>query len=1183
MRKSGCMRAFDLHGTLLVLCVCYGSVAISQTDVLMQHNDLARTGWNNQETALSTATVNANSFGLLYARPVDDQLFAQPLIVSNVTIPSVGKKNIVYACTVNNTIYAFDADDGNVATPYWQKNYTPAGYRATIKTDMHPGLCGGFYSDFSSNIGLIGTPVIDKASNTMYFITKVVSTTPGVEDNHTWNNSVSNEEYTYTTAGFHQYIHAIDLSTGAEKANSPTEIIDTLPGTGDGNISGRIAFDPRRQFNRTGLVLSHGIVYVCFSAHCDWDPNHGWILGYDASSLQLKIGYISTPNDARGGIWMSGAAPAVDASGNLFVATGNSVVDENGFTDVPGNIVNRGESVVKLSPNASDNSANALNISSFFTPYNYRIYDDADLDFGVQTLLIPGTNMLITGVKGKFIYVLDQTHLGGYNSTMDSAIQTFTLSPNAQLHSSFAYFGGTTNQYVYQFSENTLLQSFKVNNDSLSAPVSGTVSGPTGASGAYMSVSSNGSDNSSAILWITHAVNGCNANQSICNGVLRAVRADDVTTELWNSTINPADNLGNFSKMNCPTIANGKVYVNTFSNRLMVYGLTNNNTCNSYPDIALIINNTNATYSASSTATGSPSNAFDGDQTTSWTAAANGSGGGDTAYLMVNLGAKYDICEVVVNWGSNYAKAFTIQGSNDDSSFTDLYTISGNSSVANVITLANLSYQYIRMQGITRSNTTGGYTINEMQVYGRLSNACSTPAGLSAGNISENTAVLNWQPVTGATSYTVQYKTSLVSNWITKTTTSDSINISALTCNTGYTYTVQATCSSGFSAQATGSFTTSACSGICGALPTRYFSADIGNIGVTGSSCMNNGIYTIKGSGNDIGSSADAFQYAFTNLSGDEHVFAEVLTQDSSNINNKAGLMFRDSISNTSRFVFIGTTNGNGIVFEYRSIAGGATTAITIPNIAAPYWVELNKSGTQYTAYISATGLLNSWVQVGTTVDLGFGNAAAYIGMAVTSDNNSVLSTATFGNFTITDNTVVVRPISFTGTNINNQYILLNWSIAAGDNSKYFNVQKSSDSLNFTTFTQVNAAGNNGVVQSYSAKDNQPQFGVNYYRLQIVDSLGTITYSGIIAVNFGNQNLPQVFPNPATSYFSVTAGQQIMKEIDVTDVSGRIVQRILNNSGSLVISVNAESFAGGIYIIRITTSSQVYELKLFKK
>lgn len=1176
------MKRYRFCYVLFLVAALNISIAYSQADVLTQHNDLARTGWNSQETTLTTSNVNANTFGFLYSRSVDDQVYAQPLIVSGVNIPSVGSKNIVFVCTVNNTIYAFDADDGSVPA-YWQKNYTPSGYRPPTKNDMHPGLCGGSYNDLSSNIGIVGTPVIDKAANTLYFVTKLVSTTPGVEDNHTWNNSVSNEEYTYTTNGFHQYLHAIDLRTGAEKTNSPVEIIDTLAGSGDGSISGKIGFDPRRQFNRGGLVLSRGIVYISFSAHCDWNPAHGWLIGYDASSLQLKMGYISTPNDGRGGIWMSGAAPAVDANGNLYFTTGNAYDDENGFTDLPGTKENRGESVVKLTPNAPDNTATALNISSYFTPHNYMQLNDADLDFPIQTLLIPNTKMVLTGVKGTFIYVLDTTNLGGYNSSTDNVLQSFAVSSNAQMHSSFAYFGGATNQYVYQFSENTLLQSFKVNSASLSNPVSGSVSGPTGISGAYMSVSSNGSDASSAILWITHAVNGCNANQQTCPGILRAVRADDVTTELWNSTINPADNLGNFSKMNCPTVANGKVYVNTFSNQLMVYGLTNNSTCNAYPNVASSVNNTNATYTASSTASGSAANAFDGDQNTSWTAATSGTGGGNTASLTVNLSAKYDICKVIIYWGSNIGKAFNIQGSNDGTNFTTLYSVTSNTSVENVITLANVSYQYIRMQGVTRNSTSTGYVINEMEVYGQLTNLCTTPASLSATNLTQNSATLSWQAVPGATSYTIQYKTSLVSSWITRTTTSTTINISALTCNTGYTYEVQANCASGTSAQAIGTFTTSTCTATCGPLPTRYFSADIGDIGVAGSSCLNNGIYTIQGSGIDIGGSNDEFQYAFTNLLGDEHVFAQVLTQDASNINNKAGLMFRDSVSNTSRFVFIGTTNGNGIVFEYRSTPGGATTVITVANIAAPYWVELNKSGTQYTAYISATGLQNSWVQVGTTVDLGFGNATAYVGMAVSSDNNSVLSTATIGNYTEVSGALPVKFLGFTASNVNNQYIGVKWATSSEIDSKYFDVQRSNDGIIFSTFAQVNASGNSNIIQYYSANDYHPVNGYNFYRLKIVDIDGSVTYSPIIEINFGNQTSPNIFPNPASSYFTVTAGQDEMKEISVIDVSGKTIQHVINSNGSSAITITSESFAAGVYIIKITTASHVYQQKLFKQ
>jgi len=1178
MQKAS-MKIITFYCAILMIMILHCFVAFPQVDVLTQHNDLARTGWNNKETSLNTNNVNSNTFGFLYSRAVDDQIFAQPLVVSGVNIPSVGTRNVLYVCTVNNTIYAFDADNGNIP-PYWQINYTPSGYRPPNSTDMHPGLCGGSYYDFSSNIGIIGTPVINKASNTLYFVTKIVSTVPGVEDNHAWDGSITNEEYTYSSAGFYQYLHAVDLSTGAEKFNGPVNITASVTAPGDGNISGVITFDPRRQFNRGGLVLSNGIVYVPFAAHCDWDPYHGWLIGY-SKSLQQRLAYMTTPNDGRGGIWMSGAAPAVDSSGNLFFVTGNGFDDGTHYNDSPGVLENRGESVIKLTPNAPDSTASALNISSYFTPFNYQQYNDADLDFPIQVLLIPNTNMLLTGCKDNNIYLLDRTNLGGFNSTTNNVLQETDVGGNAQMHSSFAYFAGPVNQYVYQFAENSLLQSFKVGTNSLGTVVTGSVSGPTGSSGAYMSVSSNGSDTNSAILWIAHAVNGCNANQQVCPGIVRAVKANDVTTELWNSGINAADNLGNFAKMSCPTVANGKVYVNTFSNKLVVYGQISDTSCNKYPNIATTANNASATYSASSNS-GSAGNAFDGNASTSWVAASSGTGGGDNAYITVNLGAQYNICKVVLLWGSDYGTGFNIQGSNDGTNFTTISTITGNAALNDTISLANFSYQYIRMQGVTRSASTNGYIINELEVFGQLVNPCSTPTNLSASGITQNTGILNWQAVSGATSYNFQYKTSIVSSWVTGSSSSNTLNISALSCGTGYTYEVQAVCATGSSAQAAGTLTTSACSGTCGPLPTRYFNADIGAIGVAGSSCLNNGIYTLQGSGNDIGGNADQFQYAFTNLNGDEYVTAQVLTQDAVNPANKAGLMFRDSLSDTSPFAYIATTSGNGIVFEYRSTSGGATTVVTVSGLAAPYWLKLNKSGTQYGAYISATGALNSWVQVGTTVDLGFGNSTAYVGMAVTSANNSVLSTATIGSYSETAVILPIGLISFTGNDINNQFVILKWATSAEVNSKYFEIQRSVDGIRFQNVIQVDAKGNSNSDQDYSAIDYHPDNGINLYRLQEVDNDGTVSYSPIVKINFGSLSGPQIFPNPANSYFTISAGQEAMKEISVIDVSGKVIDHIINN-GSSIINIYSGSLASGIYIVQIKTSSTVYQQKLVKQ
>ncbi|HLX92568.1 MAG TPA: T9SS type A sorting domain-containing protein, partial [Puia sp.] len=551
--------------------------------------------------------------------------------------------------------------------------------------------------------------------------------------------------------------------------------------------------------------------------------------------------------------------------------------------------------------------------------------------------------------------------------------------------------------------------------------------------------------------------------------------------------------------------------------------------------------------------------------------------------LTVNLGAAYDICKVVMNWGSDYATSFSVQGSTDGTTFTTLFTFSRNTSTTNIVTLPNPSYSYIRMQGITRSSTTSGYVVDELSVFGQLTNTCTKPSGLAATNITENTATFGWTAVTGAANYTLQYKTSIVSSWITRTTSSTSMSISALTCNTGYTFMVTANCGSGSSAAATGTFTTSTCTASCGPLLTRYFSADIGDIGIAGSSCLSNGIYTIQGSGSDIGGTDDQFQYAFTNLTGDEHVYAEVLTQDAASSLDKAGLMFRDSVSNTSRFIFLGTTNSGGIVLEYRSTPGGPTTTVTVPGLAAPYWIELNKSGTQYTAYISPTGTLNTWTQVGSTVDLGFGTATDNVGMAVSSHNNSALSTATFGDFTIVVGALPVKLISFAASNISNQYILVSWSTSSEKDSKYFEVQRSADGLAYNAIGQVAAAGTSSLIQYYTLRDNNPAHGSNFYRLRIVDKDGTFGYSKVATVLFGAGEIPEVYPNPASKSFTVTAGAEVIKEITVIDASGKTIEHIVNTNGSPTVIIGCDNFAGGVYIIRITTEANVYEQKLIKK
>ena len=306
-----------------------------------------------------------------------------------------------------------------------------------------------------------------------------------------------------------------------------------------------------------------------------------------------------------------------------------------------------------------------------------------------------------------------------------------------------------------------------------------------------------------------------------------------------------------------------------------------------------------------------------------------------------------------------------------------------------------------------------------------------------------------------------------------------------------------------------------------------------------------------------------------------------MVTQDATNAANKAGLMFRDSISNTSPFAFVATTSSSGIVFEYRSVSGGSTTVVSIPSLAAPYWIELNKSGTKYSAYISSSGAANSWTQIGPTVDLGFGTSPVYLGMAVTSANNAKLSTATIANFTEVSSPLLIKLISFTGTNINNQNILLKWATSSEINTNYFDVQRNDGNAGFQSIGRVNASTNSTVQQNYSAIDYHPNPGANLYRLMEVDLDGTISYSPTVEVNFGIQEAPQISPNPASSYFVVTAGLEPIKEISIVDVSGKVIEHIINN-GSSDITISSANLISAVYIVRIITTSKVYQQKLFK-
>jgi hypothetical protein len=959
-------------------------------------------------------------------------------------------------------------------------------------------------------------------------------------------------------------------------------------GTSPDNNGGIISFDSRRQNQRGGLLLLNGVIYIPFAAHCDWDNYHGWLLGYNAATLKQVSVFISSPNDGRGGIWMSGAGPAAESvgNGNIYLATGNS------YNADPSVQENRGESIVELTPNALGTAQTQLAIADYFTPYDYQTLNAADQDFGSQVLLVPGTKLLVTGCKDYNMYVLNKTNLGKFNSGANNILQKYPVGLNAAFHSSLAYFGGATKQFVYEFAEQQSLSAFPVvsgnpGSINFTAPVIGNVQGGNGQCGSFMSVSSNGSDESTGVLWIANSGNaGCNANQSLCPGVLNAVNASDVTKLLWSSQTNPTDAVGTFAKTSCPTIANGKVYLATFSNNLDVYGeLASNPLC--VNNVAL-----NQPATATSPAAGtanSAGKAFDGVTQTEWISDAS-----DQQSIYVDLGKSYDMCKVTINWdASAFASEFYLESTLLDpvanpNSWTTVTHVTGN-------TLATTNYvgaftgRYVRMRGVTRAQGTT-YSISEMQVYGSPTVTCASPSNLVASSITQNTAHISWDPVANATGYNVTYNNSAIVSQITRNNlTTNSLDLSALSCGTSYNYYVQTICSGGQLSAFTplAKFNTSSCTAPCGALPTRYSSADIGDIGVAGSTCytaidQTHGVFTMMGSGQDIGGVNDEYQMMYFGLTGDDTYQVEIASQDATSPLNKAGAIMKPSLSSTAPFAFVGVTSGSGAFFMYRLTDGGNAVTTYLSGIKAPYYLQLQKTGTTYAGFVSPTGTAGTWIQIGTTVDLGFGSSSIYEGLAVTSNDNSVLSTAVFDN-TLSSSPLPITLVSFTAQNINNQYVSLHWTTAMEENNDHFTIERSSDGMHFSLITTQKAVGNSTSNQNYSYSDLSPVNGVNFYRLRQYDIDGRMAEFPIVQVEFGLDGLPVVYPNPVVQTVNIASGKELVSAVSLISMDGKEIMSADNSAGLQVIKLNLSSISAGVYMLELKTYSKTYYQKILKE
>jgi hypothetical protein len=532
--------------------VCTGLSVVVTTQaapvsVLTYHNDNFRTGQNTNETILHPGNVNSTTFAKLFTYAVDGYVYAQPLCVSGLVIPGQGIHNVLYVATEHNSVYALEADSNKWFTNgvIWKASF---GFAAITPTNSF-GIRYGNYSDITPEVGITSTPVIDVARGTIYV-----------------------DAFTREAAGFVHRIHALNLTNGAEQANSPVIVAATYPGTGAGSAGGVLTFSAQQHIQRSALTLAGGTLYLSYSGYADTNPYHGWVLGYDPVTLQLKPGYIwvTTPNSSttayganagEAGIWMGGCGMGVDENTNLYFLTGNGV-----FTASNSVGTEFGDSIIRLS------TTNGLKVADYFTPWDEHTWSvtSGDTDLGSGGLILvpnmPGTNahLLIGGGKAGKFYVVNRDQLTTNNAhytpsgNYDAVLQTLTNASGFFMCGP-AYF----NTNVYYCNYNGVMKMYGITNGILTKAPTSTGSRTFGKWGCAPAISANGTSN--GIVWVTD-------NRS--PAILAAFNATNVTTEIYNST-NAAggrDTMPNGVKFANPTVANGKVYAGA-QYAVAVYGL----------------------------------------------------------------------------------------------------------------------------------------------------------------------------------------------------------------------------------------------------------------------------------------------------------------------------------------------------------------------------------------------------------------------------------------------------------------------------------------------------------------------------------------------------------------------------------------------------------------------------------
>jgi hypothetical protein len=559
--------AVYLASTAFFVCLCPADSALAQAtipSVVTFHNDPQRTGQNLQETILTPANVNPTQFGKLFSYPVDGQLYTQPLYVPAVTIPGKGVHNVVYVTTEADSVYAFDADSASAnPAPLWYVSFANPPKVVPVPANCDTSSC-----TIQPTQGITGTPVISTATKTIYLVARTQETTAAGK------------------LSYYYRLHALDITSGAEKPGSPAVICGvTSPTTGCLIGAGRLNTVTGNQ--RPALLLlpqtgtAEGVVYIAF-------VNAGMLLAYDASTLKQLASWTSVPNpefnakDVRvsGGLWGSGNAVAAGEAGNIFVVVGD------GYWDAGTGGVNYGDSVVKLhlTPGATKGTYQ-FTVEDYFTPSDQECRSENDVDLGSGGVMVlpqqtgPVLHELLAAGKGnpkcdsaspiELVNTQNMGKLGGQVQSVQGSLNGYFATPaywEAASGRRFIYYGGLIfkglGDYLRQYS------IIKGNID----PVASIAESPEVFKvGATPSVSANGGKN--GIVWAIERPDPLEPPISVHPSILHAYDARNIATELYNSNMNPTrDAAAPANKFAVPTVVNGKVYVGT-QTELEVYGL----------------------------------------------------------------------------------------------------------------------------------------------------------------------------------------------------------------------------------------------------------------------------------------------------------------------------------------------------------------------------------------------------------------------------------------------------------------------------------------------------------------------------------------------------------------------------------------------------------------------------------